>query len=62
MKTSLARRAATLTLIGASAFLLAACSSVKLDDVNSSGSSGGSGSGSGNFSSQPWNDPKSPLF
>jgi peptidoglycan-associated lipoprotein len=60
MKTSLARRAATFTLIGASAFLLAACSSVKLDDVNSSSSSGGSGSSS--FSSQPWNDPKSPLF
>ena len=60
MKTSLARRAATFTLIGASAFLLAACSSVKLDDVNSSGSS--SGGGSGSFGSQPWNDPKSPLF
>ena len=64
MKTSLARRAATFSLIGAAAFLLAACSSVKLDDVSGSGSSGGSGSGSGssNFSSQPWNDPKSPLF
>jgi peptidoglycan-associated lipoprotein len=60
MKTSLARRAATLTLIGATAFLLAACSSVKLDDVSGSGGSGGSGSG--NFGSQPWNDPKSPLF
>ncbi len=62
MKTSLARRAATFSLIGTAAFLLAACSSVKLDDVSSSGSSGGSGSGSSNFSSQPWNDPKSPLF
>ena len=58
MKTSLARRAATLTLIGSAAFLLAACSSVKLDDVNGSGGTGGSGS----FGSQPWNDPKSPLF
>lgn len=62
MKTSLARRAATFSLIGTAAFLLAACSSVKLDDVSGSGSSGGSGSGSSNFSSQPWNDPKSPLF
>ena len=62
MKTSLARRAATFSLIGAAAFLLAACSSVKLDDVSSSGISGGSGSSSSNFSSQPWNDPKSPLF
>lgn len=62
MKTSLARRAATFSLIGTAAFLLAACSSVKLDDVSSSGISGGSGSGSSNFSSQPWNDPKSPLF
>ena len=58
MKTSLARRSATLTLIGSAAFLLAACSSVKLDDVNGSGGTGGSGS----FGSQPWNDPKSPLF
>jgi peptidoglycan-associated lipoprotein len=62
MKTSLARRAATFSLIGTAAFLLAACSSVKLDDVSGSGSSGGSGSGSSNLSSQPWNDPKSPLF
>jgi peptidoglycan-associated lipoprotein len=60
MKVSIARRAATFTLIGATALLMAACSSVKLDDVNSA-SSGGSGD-SGNFSSQPWNDPKSPLF
>jgi peptidoglycan-associated lipoprotein len=55
MRISLARRAATFTLIGATALVLAACSSVKLDDVNGAG-------GSGNFSSQPWNDPKSPLF
>jgi len=62
MKISLARRAATFTFIGATALVLAACSSVKLDDVSGSGSSGGSGSGSSNLSSQPWNDPKSPLF
>jgi peptidoglycan-associated lipoprotein len=60
MKISLSRRVATFTLIGATALVLAACSSVKLDDVNGAGGSGGSGSG--NFSSQPWNDPKSPLF
>ena len=56
MKISIARRAATFTLIGATALLLAACSSVKLDDVDSANS------GSGNFGSQPWNDPSSPLF
>ena len=56
MKISIERRAATLTLIGISAFILAACSSVKLDDVD------GANSNSGNFGSQPWNDPKSPLF
>ena len=58
MRISLSRRAATFTLIGATVLVLAACSSVKLDDVNGAGGSGGSG----NFSSQPWNDPKSPLF
>ena len=58
MKVSIARRAATFTLIGATAFLMAACSSVKLDDTDGANGSGGSGS----FSSQPWNDPKSPLF
>ena len=56
MKISIARRAATASLIGLTALLLAACSSVKLDDVDSA-----SGGGS-NFGSQPWNDPKSPLF
>jgi len=56
MKISIARRAASLALLGATALILAACSSVKLDDVN-----GDSGSG-GNFASQPWNDPKSPLY
>jgi len=58
MRISLARRAATFTLIGATVLVLVACSSVKLDDVNGAGGSGGSS----NFSSQPWNDPKSPLF
>ena len=60
MKISIARRATTFALLGATALLLAACSSVKLDDVNGDGS-GGSGS-NGNFGSQPWNDPKSPLY
>ena len=59
MKISIARRAATLTLIGLSALLLAACSSVKLDEVDGANSGG---SGSGKFGSQPWNDPSSPLF
>jgi len=57
MKISIARRAATLTLIGVSALLMAACSSVKLDDVDAA-----NGGGSGKFGSQPWNDPSSPLF
>ena len=57
MKISIGRRAATFALIGATAFLMAACSSVKLDDAD-----GANGSGSGKFGSQPWNDPKSPLF
>ena len=56
MKISIARRAATLTLVGVTALFLAACSSVKLDDVDSANG------GSGNFGSQPWNDPSSPLF
>ena len=60
MKVSIARRAATFVLIGATALLMAACSSVKLDDVDGANSSGSGGSG--NFGSQPWNDPKSPLF
>jgi len=59
MNISIARRAATLTLVGVTALFLAACSSVKLDDVD--GANGGA-SGSGNFGSQPWNDPSSPLF
>ena len=57
MKTSIARRTATLTLVGVTALFLAACSSVKLDDVD-----GANGGGSGNLGSQPWNDPSSPLF
>ena len=57
MKTSIARRTATLTLVGVTALFLVACSSVKLDDVD-----GANGGGSGNFGSQPWNDPSSPLF
>jgi peptidoglycan-associated lipoprotein len=58
MKISIARRLATFTLLGATALLLSACSSVKLDDTDGANGSGGSGS----FGSQPWNDPKSPLF
>jgi peptidoglycan-associated lipoprotein len=58
MKVSIGRRAATAALCGAMAFGLAACSSVALDDVN--GANGKDANG--NFSSQPWNDPKSPLF
>jgi peptidoglycan-associated lipoprotein len=57
MKISITRRAATLALVCITGLFLAACSSVKLDDVD-----GANGSGSGNFSSQPWNDPSSPLF
>jgi peptidoglycan-associated lipoprotein len=58
MTVSIARRAATFALIGATALLMAACSSVKLDDTDGANGSGGNGS----FGSQPWNDPKSPLF
>ena len=57
MNISIARRAATFALIGATALLMAACSSVKLDDTD-----GANGSGSGKFGSQPWNDLSSPLF
>ena len=42
MKISIARRAASLALLGATALILAACSSVKLDDVNGDSGSGGS--------------------
>ena len=55
MSFSITRRAASLFVLGASILLLSACSSVKLDDVDGA-------DGNGNFGSQPWNDPKSPLF
>ena len=58
MTISITRRFTTSLLLGLaalSATFLVGCSSVKLDDVDG-------GSSNGNFSSQPWNDPKSPLF
>jgi peptidoglycan-associated lipoprotein len=58
MTVSTARRAATLAIIGITTLLMAACSSVKLDDTDGANGAGGNGS----FGSQPWNDPKSPLF
>jgi peptidoglycan-associated lipoprotein len=58
MKISIARRAATFALVGATALLFAACSSVKLDDVNGDSANNESGS----FASQPWNDPQSTLY
>ena len=58
MTISIARRAATLALLGASAFLVACSSGVKLDDVENAAAADGKSS----FASQPWNDPKSPLF
>ena len=51
---SMARRA---TLLLSVALLTACASGVKLDDVD--GANKGSGT---DYSSQPWNDPKSPLF
>jgi peptidoglycan-associated lipoprotein len=51
---SIARRA---TLLLSVALLTACASGVKLDDVE-----GKSGGASTDYSSQPWNDPKSPLF
>jgi len=56
MKISIARRAATFALLGATALLVACSSAVKLDGVD------GGASNTGKFGSQPWNDPKSPLF
>ncbi|MFM8461217.1 MAG: peptidoglycan-associated lipoprotein Pal [Polynucleobacter victoriensis] len=50
---SIARRA---TLLLSVALLTACASGVKLDDVDSKGGAGT------DYSSQPWNDPKSPLF
>ena len=58
MTISITRRFTTSLLLGLaalSATFLVGCSSVKLDDVDG-------GSSNSNFSSQPWNDPKSPLF
>ena len=58
MTISISRRFTMSLLLGLaalSATFLVGCSSVKLDDVDG-------GSNNGNFSSQPWNDPKSPLF
>ena len=49
---SVARRAAILLSV---ALLTACASGVKLDDVDGKG-------GSVDYSSQPWNDPKSPFF
>jgi len=49
---SVARRAAILLSV---ALLTACASGVKLDDVDGK-------DGSVDYSSQPWNDPKSPLF
>ena len=57
MKISIARRATMFAIVGVTAVFLAACSSVKLDDVD-----GANSGGSSNFGSQPWNDPNSPLF
>jgi len=50
---SIARRA---TLLLSVALLTACASGVKLDDVDGKGGAGT------DYSSQPWNDPKSPLF
>lgn len=58
MTISIARRALALTLLGSAALLVACSSGVKLDEVD--GANGSSGSSS--FGSQPWNDPKSPLY
>ena len=52
---SIARRA---TLLLSVALLTACASGVKLDDVDGKGK----GKGGTDYSSQPWNDPKSPLF
>ena len=55
---SLARRSAGFAILGFVALLTACSSGVKLDDVNGAGGA----DGAGKFGSQPWNDPKSPLF
>ena len=55
MTFSIARRAATFALLGASALLVACSSGVKLDDVDGTGT--GAADGKSSFGSQPWNDP-----
>lgn len=57
--TSLARRSAGFAILGFVALLTACSSGVKLDDVGGAGTGAGAG---GAFGSQPWNDPKSPLY
>ncbi len=57
--TSPQRRLALASMLGAVSFLGACSSGVKLDDLSTVKSGG---SDSSNFASQPWNDPKSPLF
>ena len=57
--TSPQRRLALAGILGAVSFLSACSSGVKLDDLSTVKAGGSDGS---NFASQPWNDPKSPLF
>ena len=57
--TSPQRRLALAGILGAVSFLSACSSGVKLDDLSTVKAGG---SDSSNFVSQPWNDPKSPLF
>ena len=60
MKTTSPQRRFVLTSILGGITLLSACSSgVKLDDLTTMKKSDASGS---NIATQPWNDPKSPLF
>ena len=54
------RRGAGLALCGFVALLTACSSSVKLDDVDAGVSKDAKDASA--FGSQPWNDPKSPLF
>ena len=55
MKQLLNRRSAGMALVGLTVFLAACSSGVKLDDVDGA-------KDASTFGSQPWNDPKSPLF
>lgn len=57
--TSPQRRLALVSILGGIGFLSACSSGVKLDDLSTVKATGGDSS---NFASQPWNDPKSPLF